>query len=194
MLSFNSLKNTVFFLGCPHINHKNICRGVSNWKELRGTRDFNTLEDMNNTIINSINRCVFTNDTLFLLGDILFGPKEKFSEFYSRINCKNIHLILGNHDAWLLRDEHFLDRQRFSSINNYLEIIIDKQFICLFHYPIVEWNNKNRGSWCVCSHSHGMLPQSTVKNNDFGKLLDVGWENFEKPLDYFELVNIMKDR
>lgn len=38
-----------------HYNHTNICRGVSTWEDGRGTRDFQTLEEMNSTLVHNIN-------------------------------------------------------------------------------------------------------------------------------------------
>ncbi len=38
------------------------------------------------------------NDIIYHLGDWSFGGHENIKIFRNRIKCKNIHLILGNHD------------------------------------------------------------------------------------------------
>lgn len=96
-------KQKVFFTSDTHFNHKNICRGTTTW-DLRGsdihssTRDFSTIEEMNNAIVKEINNTVKEDDYLVHLGDWSFGGIDKIWEFRSQINCKNIILILGNHD------------------------------------------------------------------------------------------------
>ena len=113
----------VWFTSDTHYNHKNICRGVSNWAEGRGTRDFATLQKMNESIVNQINSKVMEDDILFHLGDWSFGGFESITEFRNRIVCKNIHLILGNHDHHI---EHNIDdvQDLFASVNQYLKIQI----------------------------------------------------------------------
>lgn len=92
----------IHFMSDPHYGHKNICRGTSSWEEKQETgqrtRDFNTVEEMNDAIVKGINDNVAENDILYCLGDWSFGGIQNIWEFRKRINCKNIHLILGNHD------------------------------------------------------------------------------------------------
>ena len=61
-------KGGVWVFSDPHYNHKNICRGTTNWQMPDGsvpigqTRDFQTLEKMNATIVNNINENVMQDD------------------------------------------------------------------------------------------------------------------------------------
>ena len=87
-----------------HYSHTNMCRGVSKWDGARGTRDFNTLEEMNQAIVDSINSVVRPDDILLHLGDWSFGGIEQIWEFRKRILCKNIFLFLGNHDDHIAED------------------------------------------------------------------------------------------
>jgi calcineurin-like phosphoesterase family protein len=88
-----------------HYGHKNICRGVTEWRLPDGsipisqTRNFNTIEQMNETIVNNINSVVGQDDVLIHLGDFSFGGFENIQKFRDRILCKEIHLVLGNHDT-----------------------------------------------------------------------------------------------
>jgi calcineurin-like phosphoesterase family protein len=185
---FHSHFNTnTFFLGCAHINHTNICKGVSKWTS-GGMRDFTNLDTMNNAIINNVNANVKESDHLFLLGDILFGPKVRFHEFFSRINCRNLYLLFGNHCDWIRNDIEKLSR--FKWYGDYLEIFINKQLLCLFHYPINEWRDCHKGSYCICSHSHGGNEFSNPNTSKY-KCLDVGWDVFNKPVSFIEIKAIM---
>jgi calcineurin-like phosphoesterase family protein len=89
----------IWFTSDTHYNHKNICKGVTEWSDADiSCRDFQTIEEMNDAIVNSINKYVMENDILYHLGDWSFGGINSIWEFRKQIKCKNIHLILGNHD------------------------------------------------------------------------------------------------
>ena len=94
----------VWITSDTHYSHKNICRGVTVWRTIDGdipidaTRDFPNLDVMNSVIVDNINEKVGPDDTLIHLGDVAFGGVEKIGQFLDRLVCKNVHLVLGNHD------------------------------------------------------------------------------------------------
>jgi len=103
--------NNTYVFSDPHYGHKNFVAGETSWfysedrteeeiKELRWRRcrPFDTVEEMNDIIVKNINSTVPENATLICLGDWSFGGIENIWNFRKRINCKDIHLILGNHD------------------------------------------------------------------------------------------------
>jgi len=112
MMKFNKLltTGTVWITSDTHYHHKNICRGVTNWRTKDGkipmdqTRNFQDLDEMDSVIINNINQKVGPNDTLIHLGDVAFGGFEKIGEFLDRLVCKNVHLVLGNHDQHITKN------------------------------------------------------------------------------------------
>jgi len=75
----NGIFPNIWICSDPHYNHKNICRGTTNWRTLDGevpveqTRDFDTLERMNQSILDGINFNVGQDDVLICLGDWSFG-------------------------------------------------------------------------------------------------------------------------
>jgi len=87
-----------FFTSDTHFHHKNIVAGTSEWDDKRECRDFDTLEEHNAKLVQNINALVKPNDILYHLGDWSFGGVERIWEFRKQLHCKNIHLILGNHD------------------------------------------------------------------------------------------------
>jgi len=141
----------VWIFSDPHFNHKNICRGTTNWRTPEGevpvsqTRDFPTLEKMNTAIVNNINENVMQDDILICLGDWSFGGYDSIREFWDRIVCKNIHLILGNHD-------HHIENNRggsqglFKSVSHYNTLKIQEHTFRLMHYPISSWDGLNKGT------------------------------------------------
>lgn len=95
----------VYFTSDTHFGHKNIVRGTTEWENARDkVRDFDTLEEHNQVLVDNINGMVKENDTLYHLGDWSFGGIENIWEFRRQLNCRNIHLILGNHDHHIERN------------------------------------------------------------------------------------------
>lgn len=89
----------IWFTSDTHYAHKNICKGTSEWKGSdEQLRKFDTLEEMNSCILKGINDNVKEDDELYHLGDWSFGGIQNIWEFRKQIECKNIHLIYGNHD------------------------------------------------------------------------------------------------
>ena len=46
------------------------------------------------------------------------------------------------------------------------------------------------GSWCLCGHEHGGLPATRPEAKD-GKILDLGWDLYKKPVSFAEVKAIM---
>ena len=173
-----------------HYNHKNICRGTTSWRTMDGeipveqTRDFTTIEKMNEAILNGINQNVGQDDILICLGDWSFGGFESIEEFRNRIICRNIHLVLGNHDHHIERNRDDVQRL-FTSVSHYETLMINKKTFRLFHYPIQSWNGMNDGD--IHLHGHVHLPP----NRKFGqgKKMDVGIDGHPE----FRPYNIMRE-
>lgn len=189
----------------PHYNHKAIVLGESNWKDKeKSCRDFKTLQQHNDTLVNNINSVVGENDILFCLGDWSFGNYKDnenvncVQEFRDKLNVKTVHLILGNHDTEIRKSDSL--KSNFTSVQDYLELQVTeftkeqgvkpiKQKIAMCHYSLRTWNwmHKNEGSWMLFGHSHGSLKEV------YGKSMDVGIDTHHgfKPYSYEEIKNIM---
>jgi calcineurin-like phosphoesterase family protein len=190
----------IFFTSDTHYAHSNICSATTNWSVNDGyARTFNSLEHMNTTIVNNINNMVGEDDILIHLGDWSFGGFDKIEEFRSRILCKNIHLVLGNHDHHIERNKEGIQRL-FSSVQNYLRLEIKKPinkatvdkhtFVCM-HYPIASWHDMNQGVIHLHGHVH-LPPRLRVAD---GKAMDVGVDGNElEPLSLGQIHMIMKDQ
>lgn len=168
----------VYFTSDTHAFHKNLTKGVSKWPNKTECRDFANPEEMTNLLVDNINKCVQPDDTLFHLGDWSFHSVGNIFAFRNRIKCKNIHLILGNHDSDLYADPscHSL----FSSIDFYREININGRKIVLCHYPIATWNKCHHDSWMLHGHCHGKL-QHQIPAQLLKHLIDKGqWDIIRK--------------
>ena len=182
----------LFFTSDTHYMHTNICRGTTRWSNADDfCRDFDTLDQMNDRIVNGINLVVGQDDILFHLGDWSFGGFEMIEQFRNRINCRNIHIILGNHDHHIERDREDI-RQLFTSVNQYLELEVKgkdwEQNYVLMHYPIISWNKMNDG----VIHLHGHVHLSADRRIGKGKTMDVGVDgNGLNPLHTSDIKRLM---
>ena len=189
----------LFFTSDTHYSHSNICSATTNWSVNDGyARKFDSLQDMNQRLVDNINNMVGEDDILINLGDWSFGGFDKIEEFRSRILCKNIHLVLGNHDHHIERNKNGVQKL-FSSVQHYMNLdvrrpngkMVDKyKFVCM-HFPIASWDGMNTGVIHLHGHVH-LPPHLRVAE---GRAMDVGCEgNNLEPISMDEVLSIMKGR
>ncbi len=197
--------NNIWFVSDTHFMHKNLCLGVSEWDDKeQSCRNFQTLEEMNELIVNNINKYVKEDDILYHLGDWSFGGIENIWKFRKLINCKNIYLVPGNHDHHIksnkilpnciIRTFNLNSKDVFTEVLPELtKITIDKKEVILCHFPLEEWENMDRGSIHLHGHSHHTKDYTDL--NMYTKRMDVGmdWEEF-RPYSWEEIKEIMGDR
>lgn len=188
----------IWFTSDTHFGHTNIAGPkISNWSS--GYRDFNSVHEMNMALVNGINKYVKEDDILYHLGDWSFGGVHNILQFKNLIICKNVHLILGNHDQHIVDKEikyhetSFNPIELFSSVQDVLTLDIGKTKLFLSHYSHRVWLGSHKGVIHLYGHSHGSIP-------DYGKSMDVGVDvAFKKfgeyrPFNIGDITNIMSKR
>ena len=152
-----------YFTSDLHFHHKNMILRY-------GRTSFSSVEEMNETIIKNINSTVKESDALFILGDIGFGPKLGTYDCLLKINCKHLHLILGNHDE-RVHDKNFPDiGSRFETITNTNTLRLPgKPEIFMFHYPVLEWP----GYYRKAIHLYGHVHDIWTKNPEHASKLEL---------------------
>ena len=133
-------------------------------------------------MLDRINETVGEKDTLYILGDFTFRGGKPI-EYRSRINCKDVHLILGNHDR---RKDYEVFRDGtvsgFASVQDVKEVVYCNQRIYLSHYAARVWPASHKGSYMLYGHSHSKL--DAEDRCSLRKTLDVGVDNtinYNKP-------------
>jgi calcineurin-like phosphoesterase family protein len=188
----------IWFTSDSHFGHTNIAGPkISNWTS--GYRNFNSVHEMNMAIVDGINKYVKEDDILYHLGDWSFGGSQNILQFRNYIVCKNIHLILGNHDQHIVNkeikyhDTSFNPIGLFSSVQDVLHLKLGKTELFLSHYSHRVWLGSHKGVIHLYGHSHGSIP-------DYGKSMDIGVDvAFKKfgeyrPFNIGDITNIMSKR
>ena len=160
-----------------HFSHNNIC-GKDGFVTTR--THFKDVQEMNNTLINAINKVVTNDDELYHLGDICIGlnPSDTFD-----LLCKlrgQLHLFKGNHDNSRLFK--YLNKHNYTMKNGKPKFVTyevgtilkqNKKIYYLTHYPLgLGELRKNMRS--ICGHIHEQVASES-------NVINVGIDSPELP-------------
>lgn len=192
----------IYFSSDWHGRHLNLVRGTSSWEDKRACRDFDTVEEHDETLIQNINNKVSWDSTIYFLGDFTFQGIENIWKFRDRINCQTIHFVAGNHDhhqrknAIVKTDAGYKNVQSlFASYNEIISKKIGGQQMTLCHYPMRSWEKASKGAWMLFGHCHNALPDYVVDGKVL-KTMDVGVDGAADfaPYHFEEIRSIMDKR
>lgn len=116
----------MWFISDLHFDHKNIL-------EYSG-RPFETVPDMNQTLIKNIKKVVKPGDVLVIVGDVSLGAKKTdLREYIKEIKSTGITLglVRGNHDY----KNNEMMNMGFDFAFDKLELEIAKEKVTVMHYP-----------------------------------------------------------
>lgn len=177
---------TIYVTSDLHLGHANILKYTDRHKF------YSNIKDHDESIIETINKYVKSKDTLYILGDITFKSPEQL--FY-RLKCNKIVIVPGNHDRWI-KEKHSKEYTSIDTNEDQQIIITDlitelkdnlNSFV-MSHYPLARWNKGHYGSYMLHGHCHG----SFNTENTNCRRLDVGWDNFYKPITLDQIIQIKK--
>lgn len=135
--------NVIFFTSDLHLGHKNVLKLCD--------RPFDSIEQMDACLIDNWNSKVTNNDTVYILGDLMFRNSVPPEEYLSKLKGKK-HLIRGNHDrTWMKKvniDDYFVSNENLSYITD------GKHRITLCHYPMMSWPHMNTNGYMIFGHIH----------------------------------------
>lgn len=104
-------------------------------------RGFESVEQMNEYMIEKWNGKVRSNDEVVILGDLSWGSATETNMLLQRLKGR-LFLIRGNHDSFL--DKNKTDLSRFEWVKPYEELSDNKRKVVLCHYPIMCYNGQYR--------------------------------------------------
>lgn len=136
-------------------------------------RPWDSVAAMNAGLIDEINYWVQPDDILYHLGDFSYRiPIEEAAEIRSKIRCKEIHLVSGNHDKnWAQESVAGVFR-----VEPLICVIKDRgERFVLSHYPIADWPGKHYRTIHLHGHIHSIGLDYNQLNREKGILrYDVG--------------------
>lgn len=151
----------IWFTSDLHLGHRSVITMCE--------RPFESVEEMNETLIRNFNSCVQKNDTVYILGDVTHRvPVVEANQLISRLNGKKI-LCRGNHDKKY-------DEQLFEGIYDFLQIKEDGVIISLMHYPMMSWPKSRHGSLHLHGHIHSKEEYNPLQKSSGILRYDVGVE------------------
>lgn len=142
---------------------------------------------MDEMLIDGINAVVGRNDRLIHVGDFT-GPLpwkgrerrkslETVRRLRSKIRCRRVELVVGNHDpSPRIARTIFEDARHILSWRGWSG---GSDRIVIFHYPLRSWQGALRGAMHLYGHMHGAF-------EPIGRSMDVGvdcWSMRPIPLD-----------
>lgn len=141
---------TIFFTADLHFNHKRIIEFTK--------RPWSNIEEMNKAIVDIWNSQVSDEDTVYILGDFCFAPREDFLPLWNSLNGHKV-LIKGNHDYKIPDGVEYY---------NFLEKKIEGRLVTMSHYPLLQWKDSEYGSIHLHGHLHGKREQLEERVMDVG--------------------------
>jgi calcineurin-like phosphoesterase family protein len=147
------LSSNIWFTSDQHYFHKNIIKYCK--------RPFQTIEEMNETLIENYNKLVKPNDIVYHLGDFSFALFPQAESIFNRLNGSKF-LIEGNHDS------NSVFRLKWTKVAMYKELGTQNNTFVLFHYPMASWNKAFHGTIHLHGHTHHNLSNNGLRRIDVG--------------------------
>ena len=165
----------IWFTADQHFYHTNIIKYCF--------RPYNSVEEMNQSMINNWNKVVRNDDLVFVLGDLILSDNKNTVKSILDNLYGQIILITGDHDYFTT----LLYPERFKAIHSLFRFqdheCID---ITLCHYCLRVWPKSHYNAPMLFGHSHGRLRAE-------GKSHDVGVDNNKfTPVSLVEIMELMK--
>ena len=159
----------IYFTSDLHFWHKNAI--------IYTNRPFETVEEMNEKLIEYWNKTVHANDEVYILGDVTMVRPGRATEIISR------------HD-YFAREKQFEPAAcGIEWVKMYHELHWQNRTFVLCHYPFVAWNKDSHGSYNLHGHLHSPVEYNLANRENGRRQFDVGVDaNDFKPVCIEEIV------
>ena len=169
MKEVKSLSGKIYLTSDTHFGHDR----EFIWK----VRGFNSVKEMNETIVQKWNETVDDEDDIYILGDIILGDASNI-EYVKRLRGK-IHIVLGNHDT-AKREEMY---RNLPSVVEVAEVGIrlkyKKHHFVLTHYPMLTGNLEKESLKQMSLNLFGHTHQASNFYNDMPYMYHVGVDSHD---------------
>lgn len=175
----------IYFTADNHFDHAAILRHMPE----RG-KCFAMIQNMNDHLIDEINRVVKKDDILIHAGDFVWRA-NRAGHYRHRLSVRQIHVTRGNHDAASLT-------RHVSTMELILFKKFDGKHFQIEHRPCLSWAKKQHGGYHVYGHSHGLFEDTLNCLWPGRRAMDVGVDHAYRltgewrPLSLDEVLHFME--
>lgn len=148
----------IFITSDLHLGHQNIIK----YEPI--SRPFATVEEMDDAIVERWNSKVGPHDTVYVLGDLCMGMRDKVKERVSRLNG-HIILVRGNHDD---KNRIAIYEEMGIEVKDIAYLSYKGRYFVMCHFPIANEEfmkmvrNDNSEVVCLYGHVHHNAPAGFV--------------------------------
>ena len=171
--------SNVFLCSDHHFSHANILTFFNS--DGSRVRSFDSVDEMNETMVSSHNRVVGVKDKVYFLGDVAFSKKHL--EILAQLNGTKV-LIKGNHDI-----EKLSEYQKY-----FKDVRGSHQFegLILTHIPI---HSESLSRWSCNVHGHLHTRQVMLNAKPDARYLNVSMEQIAyTPISLEAAKQLIKNR
>lgn len=153
----------IYFTSDWHFNHdKDFI-----WKK----RGYNSVEEMNDDLINKICSTLDEGDELWVLGDLVMGDIDRAAAVLSRIPY-SVHFLVGNHDT--LKRINLYNSLGWVNHERAIQVTDGSWDFYLSHYPTVTMNYDDVKKHHPLINLHGHTHYQNKFYNDNPYMYNVG--------------------
>lgn len=197
-------RNRLFFSSDWHLFHDPKW-DVPIWK----MRGYESAQDSTDKILEKVNERVGEDDIIYYLGDLALNASDDLLlDHLSKLNCKNIFKLWGNHTSnsyrlykkevekqYNLKDVEIypLKMGNLTFVGNHLNIRVGKQLIVMNHFPLHTHEMAPHGAWNLSGHEHRNDPMREPAY-PINKALDVSWDKKLDVWSYDEIMDVMSTK
>lgn len=177
----------IYFISDTHWNHFSKLKGIGIIQYT--DRPFQSVEEMDETLIYNWNKVVKKGDTVYHLGDFCFGKINVFESYIKRLNGQiNILANWNHHDKLWLKDFKGATLTATGEICQLEESIVElnynKVLFVLCHFPFAVWNKKHYLSFHLYGHTHRNIIDDHLS-------MSVSVENINyTPISFGQVLNV----
>lgn len=149
-----------FYIADLHFGHKNIIK--------YDNRPFDTVEEMDQCLMDRWNNAVGDNDTVYILGDVSWYNRRIEEDIMSKLNGHKM-LVIGNHDSGLVQNV-------YDAVAPMMFIKDGWDDVVLCHYPVMALPQVTNGKGIhlyghthTTSEWHDMLAYCGMYKRDYGR-------------------------
>jgi calcineurin-like phosphoesterase family protein len=161
--------------------------------------DWVSVANHDSYLIRLINETVGKADRLVLLGDVARDYKTMFNR-RTQIECRNIDIVLGNHDKQSHASSVFGQGKVHASLMLKVGPPEDRKLIYCAHFPHAYWDKSHYGSYHAYGHCHSQREAAMDAMMPARRSMDVGVDNLVKlfseprPIEVHDFLKRLSDR